>query len=219
MPQQESGDPASLSEPQREVRRRAIITRDEVLKAGFTIGCPGCRAISRNAPSQNHTEVCRTRIEEALTAQGGVGAKRVAEGNARYEEHLSKKRQAEAQEEEEEIRKRPAAEGGKEESKQASKQARQERQSAKRALEGEEEAEDENPAKFRQLDDEEDQDEEMQGRSEGAVGGVERRSSPKIEQQAGAGIGDVQKEESEQLGLGRPLGQAADPSTCEKGKT
>ena len=53
-------EPGNLSEPQREIRRRARITRDEVLKAGFTAGCPGCRTISRNAPSQ----VCRQRIEK-----------------------------------------------------------------------------------------------------------------------------------------------------------
>ena len=54
---QPPGNPDSLSEPQKEIRRRARITRDEDMRAGFTVGCPGCRAISRNAPAQNHTEV------------------------------------------------------------------------------------------------------------------------------------------------------------------
>ena len=67
---------------------------------GFTIGCPGCRAISRNAPSQNHTETCRKRIEQALTAQGGASAKRIAEGNLRFEQHKNRGKQAEEQEEE-----------------------------------------------------------------------------------------------------------------------
>ena len=161
------------TEPQKEIRRRARITRDEVMKAGFTIGCPGCRAISRNAPSQNHTEVCRKRIEEALIAQGGASAKRIAEGNTRYEKHLDKRRRAEAQEEDEEQRKRQASEeegggGG-----QSSKQPRRERKSGKRALE-EEGNEEENPAKFQQLDDDSDHDENMQERDgdEMAIGVV-----------------------------------------------
>ena len=45
-------DPATLGEPHQAVRRRARITRADIIKMGFTIGCPGCRAISRNAPSQ-----------------------------------------------------------------------------------------------------------------------------------------------------------------------
>ena len=54
-------DPDTLGEPHRTIRGRARITRADIIKLGFTIGCPGCRAISRNAPSQNHTEACRER--------------------------------------------------------------------------------------------------------------------------------------------------------------
>ena len=85
MPEEES-KPAEAgipTEPQREIKRRARITREEVARAGFTVGCPGCRAVSRNAPSQNHTEACRKRIEETLKAQGGASAKRIAEGKRR----------------------------------------------------------------------------------------------------------------------------------------
>ena len=45
-------------------RRRARITREDVVRIGFTLGCPGCKAISRNAPAQNHTEECRERLEK-----------------------------------------------------------------------------------------------------------------------------------------------------------
>ena len=31
-------DPGSLSEPQKEIEKRARITRDEVMKVGFTVG-------------------------------------------------------------------------------------------------------------------------------------------------------------------------------------
>ena len=58
---------------------------------GFTIGCPGCRAISRGEKeSQNHTEECREIIEKALIGEGGVKGKRMTEGNQRYEEHKTK---------------------------------------------------------------------------------------------------------------------------------
>ena len=64
-------DPVNLGEPAPEIRRRARITRADVLRFGFTQGCPGCTAISRGAVSQNHTEMCRARIEEELLKQGG----------------------------------------------------------------------------------------------------------------------------------------------------
>ena len=85
-------EPVNLGEPSSDIKRRARISREDVVRIGFTIGCPGCKAISRNAPSQNHTDACRTRIEEALIEEGGTKAKRVAEGNQRFDEHMSKKR-------------------------------------------------------------------------------------------------------------------------------
>ena len=85
-------DPASLSDPPLEIRRRSRITREDVVRIGYTLGCPGCKAISRNAPSQNHTEVCRARIEEALIKEGGIKADRIHKGKDRMDEHKSKKR-------------------------------------------------------------------------------------------------------------------------------
>merc|ERR1711951_156146 len=84
------------------IKRRARITREEVAKVGFTVGCPGCRAISRNAPAQNHTETCRKRLEEAITKQGGAAAKRIADGNVRFGNHVNKRRQGEGEQQEEE---------------------------------------------------------------------------------------------------------------------
>merc|ERR1712002_1273487 len=94
-------DPDTLGEPHHAVRRRARITRADIIKMGFTIGCPGCRAISSNAPSQNHTEACRARIETAMLIEGGEGAKRIAEGQQRFDEHRGRRRKAEEEEKEE----------------------------------------------------------------------------------------------------------------------
>ena len=61
-------------------------------KHGYTANCPGCRAINRGETgSQNHTEECRKRIEAAIAAEGGIKAKRMAEGNERYEQHKAKR--------------------------------------------------------------------------------------------------------------------------------
>merc|ERR1712240_226221 len=79
--------PDNLGEPHRDIKRRARITREDVIRIGFTFNCPGCKAISRNAPSQNHTEACRDRIEQALIKEGGTTAKRISEGKSRFETH------------------------------------------------------------------------------------------------------------------------------------
>ena len=86
-------NPDSIStEPPKDIKRRARITREDVVRLGFTHRCPGCIAISRDAPSQNHTEECRNRLEEALLKEGGIKAKRIKTGLDRYEEHKNKKR-------------------------------------------------------------------------------------------------------------------------------
>ena len=33
---------------------------------GFTVGCPGCRAVNRGLPAVNHSEACRNRIEQHM---------------------------------------------------------------------------------------------------------------------------------------------------------
>ena len=65
------------------VVRRARISREEVLRFGPTINCPGCRAVTRGAQSENHTEACRARIEAEIIKQGGARAKIVQEGLSR----------------------------------------------------------------------------------------------------------------------------------------
>ena len=86
-------NPANIStQPQKDIKRRARISREDVIRVGFTHGCPGCIAISRNAPSQNHTEECRSRIENALINEGGVKAKRIKIGLDRFDEHRKNKR-------------------------------------------------------------------------------------------------------------------------------
>ena len=88
-------DPGGLAAPKPEIKRRARISRTDVIRVGFTVGCPGCTAINRGEKeAQNHTEECRTRIEKALIEEGGIKGKRMMEGNQRYSEHQAKKTKA-----------------------------------------------------------------------------------------------------------------------------
>ena len=48
------------------IHRRVIITREQVRIHGFTVGCPGCRAINRGMPAVNHTEECWKRFEDTM---------------------------------------------------------------------------------------------------------------------------------------------------------
>merc|ERR1711951_334153 len=166
------------------IKRRARITREEVAKAGFTVGCPGCRAISRNAPAQNHTETCRKRLEEAITKQGGAGAKRIADGNVRFGNHVNKKRQAEAQEEEGEKRQRAQEEEGEkrqredeqQEERQPRKQAKPNEQlGTKRPLEEEENGEGA-PQKYQQLNEDEEGEGMEIGENELAIRAVQEET-------------------------------------------
>merc|ERR1712074_524106 len=77
-------NPDTLGTPKLDIKRRARITREDIVRVGYTINCPGCKAISRYAPAQNHTELCRARVEAALISEGGTRAKKVAEGRERY---------------------------------------------------------------------------------------------------------------------------------------
>ena len=65
------------------VARRARISREEVTRFGPTMHCPGCRAVTRGASSENHTEACRTRIEAEIMKAGGARAKIIQEGLSR----------------------------------------------------------------------------------------------------------------------------------------
>merc|ERR1711867_215660 len=88
-------NPSSIGEPKPEIRRRARISRNDVIRVGYTIGCPGCRAISRGEKeAQNHTEECRTRIEKALIEEGGIKGKRMVEGNQRFDRHKAQRKSA-----------------------------------------------------------------------------------------------------------------------------
>ena len=56
-------EPANLGEPRAISRRRMRITRKQIVKIGFTVGCPGCRAVNRGLPAVDHSEECRRRFE------------------------------------------------------------------------------------------------------------------------------------------------------------
>ena len=65
LPRDRSGvEPPMVGEDRPLVHRRVKITREQVRLMGFTVGCPGCRAVNRNLPAVNHNETCRGRFEE-----------------------------------------------------------------------------------------------------------------------------------------------------------
>ena len=65
--------PAAAPEP-----RRVYIRRVELMKHGFTPGCPGCEAVQAGTPPRGHTEPCRMRIETAKRGDKDGGEARVA---------------------------------------------------------------------------------------------------------------------------------------------
>ena len=77
------GEPMT-GEAKETIRRRARISRNDTVRVGYTIGCPGCRAISRNAPPANHTEQCRVRVEGLISAENEKSAIRIEQGKKRY---------------------------------------------------------------------------------------------------------------------------------------
>ena len=46
--------------------RRLRISRQDIEKYGFTVNCPGCRAVNRGQAAQNHSEECRKSILEEI---------------------------------------------------------------------------------------------------------------------------------------------------------
>ena len=57
--------------------------REDVIRAGLTVGCPGCTVISKGAQPQNQAEGCRKKVEDFLIKQGGEKAKLSQEGRNR----------------------------------------------------------------------------------------------------------------------------------------
>ena len=85
--------------------RRARINRETIRKLGFTVGCPGCRAVNRNLPAVNHNEECRKRIEEHLRSQGDPRMIQSDERfNRREEDGANKKRRVAADNQENVVR-------------------------------------------------------------------------------------------------------------------
>ena len=64
--------PAAAPEPRR------VYIRVELMKHGFTPGCPGCEAAQAGTPPRGHTEPCRVRIETAMRGDKDGGEARVA---------------------------------------------------------------------------------------------------------------------------------------------
>ena len=59
-----------ISEDRPYVARRFRINREDFKEIGHTPLCPGCRCIIRGLPAQNHSELCRSRIEAELIRKG-----------------------------------------------------------------------------------------------------------------------------------------------------
>ena len=67
--------PSAAPEP-----RRVYIRRVELMKHGFTPGCPGCEAVQAGTPPRGHTEPCRVRIETAMRGDKDGGEARARTG-------------------------------------------------------------------------------------------------------------------------------------------
>lgn len=56
------------------------LRREDYAAHGYTIGCPGCRALLRGVAPQTHSEPCRHRMEDILKeSEAGQQRKRVAD--------------------------------------------------------------------------------------------------------------------------------------------
>ena len=62
-------DGNELKEPEarKEQVRRLKIRREDIMKYGITLGCPGCRAVNRGVKGVNHNEKCRARMEKEIS--------------------------------------------------------------------------------------------------------------------------------------------------------
>ena len=79
-----------MSDP---IVKRFRISPGDVKKHGYTVGCAGCRCLSRGQPPQNHSELCRKRLAEILQKDGDVRLDRERErmdGNAARRKTMEK---------------------------------------------------------------------------------------------------------------------------------
>jgi len=67
IPTDTDGNELKEPEARKEQIRRLKIRREDVIKYGITLGCPGCRAVNREVKGVNHNEKCRVRLEEAIS--------------------------------------------------------------------------------------------------------------------------------------------------------
>ena len=75
---------ADPEDPFKDVKPKRCYMHKGVLdKFGMTLGCNGCLALLIGAPSANHSEVCRRRIEGELAKCGGQNQKKFEESEAK----------------------------------------------------------------------------------------------------------------------------------------
>ena len=71
--------------------KRYRIRKEDILKYGYTVGCLGCRCMSRGQPAQSHSEICRSRITAELRKEGDVRLDREKRRMEDEEEERGKK--------------------------------------------------------------------------------------------------------------------------------
>ena len=54
-------------EAERAVPTRFTISKDDLLKHGYSAKCPGCKAVLRGTARQGHSEECRKRMEREMS--------------------------------------------------------------------------------------------------------------------------------------------------------
>ena len=68
------------------VPRRMFIRKEDVEEHGYTVRCPGCVSILRGTARQEHTEVCRRRLEKELG-----GTDRAKQARKKVDDYVEKK--------------------------------------------------------------------------------------------------------------------------------
>ena len=81
------------------IPRRTYITAEDYIKYGYTIGCPGCIAMSNQSKRRKpHTEACRARFRTAM-AEDDQDKARVEEEDARIYDYMNKVKEQKEREE------------------------------------------------------------------------------------------------------------------------
>ena len=84
-PQVSMEPPATVAGP--DAPRRMYIKTEDVVKHGYTPGCPGCSAIRQGKTRSGHNDKCGRRISEAISTTA-TGRKRIEESTRKENEYF-----------------------------------------------------------------------------------------------------------------------------------